>query len=193
MPTSLDGVTVRIDGKPAVLSYISPAELKVLAPEEVKLGTPLKLDVEAPSGKYEVTVQFRRLAPGLFMYEPQYRKYVSAQHSSGFTPAAKAGLVEGATPAKAGELIVVYGTGFGPGNPPAQPGRALPKPVPLAHSVKAWVGGKPAEVKWAGLSSVGLDQFNIVVPSGVEPGDARIELEVEGERTQNNAWLTVAK
>ena len=33
MPTSLDGVSVTIGGKPAYVSFISPGQLNVLAPD----------------------------------------------------------------------------------------------------------------------------------------------------------------
>src|SRR5262249_13805480 len=38
-PTSLDGVTVRISGRPAYISYISPTQINALVPADVSPGT----------------------------------------------------------------------------------------------------------------------------------------------------------
>jgi hypothetical protein len=38
LPTSLDGVSVTIDGVPAYVEYISPTQINVLAPDDAKVG-----------------------------------------------------------------------------------------------------------------------------------------------------------
>lgn len=69
------------------------------------------------------------------------------------------------SPAKPGDVLVLWGTGLGAysgdeTNPPAQ--------TDLPISVSVYVGNKPATVSYKGRSSSpGLDQINFTVPAGV--------------------------
>jgi uncharacterized protein (TIGR03437 family) len=70
--------------------------------------------------------------------------------------------------AKPGEVIVIYGIGFGPvpGNPPGQLAQAA-NGLTLPLAPKFYFGGTQAVVQYAGLvdQSVGLYQFNLFVPN----------------------------
>jgi len=85
-------------------------------------------------------------------------------------------LAKPGNPATAGDALVIYCSGLGAVNPPAQAG--VPAPVDqLSRTTKAvsvTIGGVPAQVLFAGLTptQTGLYQVNAIVPSGVPPGDA---------------------
>jgi uncharacterized protein (TIGR03437 family) len=93
-------------------------------------------------------------------------------------------------PAKAGNVILLYGTGFGPTNPTTDFGQIINGAPPTANTVTATIGGVPATVQFAGLVTSGEYQFNILVPS-VPSGDNLVVLKVSGVSTQANAYLFV--
>src|SRR5581483_9463802 len=84
------------------------------------------------------------------------------------------GLVQGLTSqrAKAGDTIAFYGVGFGPVTPTTPAGQIAQGSTTLVQPLTFTIGGAPANVVYQGLvsGSVGLYQFNVVVPS-VTPGD----------------------
>jgi uncharacterized protein (TIGR03437 family) len=111
--------------------------------------------------------------PGL--YAPAVYKIVGKQYLAAlfkdystyvFPPNSFSGLTS--RQAKPGEIIVVYGVGFGPvpGNPPGQIAQAA-NGLTLPVAPKFFFGGTPAQVQYAGLvaGTVGLYQFNLFVPS----------------------------
>jgi uncharacterized protein (TIGR03437 family) len=73
-------------------------------------------------------------------------------------------VLPGATPAVPGEVIVLYGTGFGPTNP-AVDGLVVSSPTNLAANPVITIGSAAAIVKFAGRSAAGLDQINVTVPA----------------------------
>lgn len=92
-------------------------------------------------------------------------------------------------PAALNSYIAIYVTGFGAYLPLSPDGLQR-----LANSVQAFVGGKPAQVQFAGhapLSTLGLQQINILIPADAPTGPAvPIQLEVDGVPTQ--AGVTIA-
>jgi uncharacterized protein (TIGR03437 family) len=105
----------------------------------------------------------------------------------------KAGLIAGATfvPAKPGETILLFGTGFGATKPPLPAGKLVTTAAPLANSLRLTVGGIAATVAFAVLSGSGLDQFNVTIPPGLADGDAGVSATVAGSTTQTNLFITV--
>jgi uncharacterized protein (TIGR03437 family) len=83
------------------------------------------------------------------------------------------------TPAKPGEIVVLYSTGFGPGNPPVPAGLVVAAPAGLANVVSILLNNLPTNVLFSGITGSGLDQFNIVVPA-VADGDATLTAQVGG-------------
>lgn len=171
LPTQLDGVSVTINGQPGYVYYISPAQINLLSPDRPTQG-PAAVEVNGPQGRSNtVTVQAQGLAPAFFMFDPEGRKYVAAVHADGVY-LAKSNLFAGldTRPAKPGDIVLLFGTGFGDTDPPAPPGELIGQPARLNLPVGIRIGGLPAAVAFAGLISPGLYQFNVTVPQ-VADGD----------------------
>jgi uncharacterized protein (TIGR03118 family) len=191
LPIALDGVTVTVDGRPAYLDYISPKQINFIAPPDTNWGqVPVVVynnEVASAAG----SVWLQPYAPGFFLNGV----YVTATHADGSLVGATTLDPGKSTPAKPGETIVLYGTGFGPTNPPMD-GRVLYEPVPAEKWPVVTIGGLPATVTWAGLSSAGTYQIDVTVPAipaGSTPTvDVPVSATVGGiYMTQSGVLLTV--
>jgi len=200
LPTQLDQVSVAIDGKPAYVYYISPTQINVLAPADTALG-PVPVQVTY-AGKSSNVLNGTEAAfsPSLFMFSPLSQKYVAAVRLDG-QYIGPANLYPGTTTptppwptvlAKAGETLLLFGTGFGPTNPTTDFSQTLSGAPPTANAVTATIGGVAATVLGSTgyLVYPGEYQFNIVVPS-VPSGDNLVVLKVNGVSSQANAYLAV--
>src|SRR5258708_36298712 len=65
LPTSLDGVSVHINGRPAALYFVGPQQLNAQVPDNPTLG-PVPVVVTTPYGTARTVAEVKELAPGLF-------------------------------------------------------------------------------------------------------------------------------
>jgi uncharacterized protein (TIGR03437 family) len=191
LPTSLDGVSVTIDGIPAYVEYISPTQINVLAPDDAATG-PVQVQVKAAGQQSNsFTTQKQPYAPSWFTFDNG--KYVAALHNSNYTYVGAPGLIGGVTttPAQPGEVVLLYGTGFGPTDPATPTGQLVVAAVPLpTNSVQITIGGVAANAIFAGLTESGLYQFDVTVPS-LPSGDAPVVAAIGGVQTQTGVSITV--
>ncbi len=153
-PTTLDGVSVTVNGQPAAVSYISPGQVNAQVPSTVLPGT---APVVVSSGGQRSTphqVTVNAIVPGVAAFAPE-------SYSS--SPLA---ITLPTDPVKAGDTVTFFGIGFGPVAPDIPSGRIARQAGTLAAPVEVAFDGVPAKVTYAGLSpgSVGLYQLNVVVP-----------------------------
>jgi uncharacterized protein (TIGR03437 family) len=192
LPTLLDGVSVTIDSRLAAVNYISPAQLNVQVPDDTATG-PVQVAVTTPQGTATATVPMQTVSPGLFMYPAANARYVAAQHAD-YSIVGPPGLYPGASsPAKPGEVIILYTTGFGPTTPPIPSGQVVTSAAQVVNlsAITATIGGQPAPVQWAGITMAGVWQLNVQVPAGAPTGDAAIVAQIGGKSTQGGAFVTV--
>jgi uncharacterized protein (TIGR03437 family) len=192
LPTLLDGVSVTIDGRLAAIHYISPLQLNVQVPDDTATG-PVPVVVTTPQGTATATVPMQTVSPGLFMYQAANARYVAAQHAD-YSIVGPPGLYPGASsPAKPGEVIILYATGFGPTTPPTPSGQVVTSAEPVANlaAISMTIGGQQAQVQWAGVTIAGVWQLNVQVPTGAASGDAAIMAQIGGKSTQGGAFVTV--
>ena len=83
-------------------------------------------------------------------------------------------LVTAQNPARPGDTIQIFATGLGETDPEVGSGEPAPPFSTVSNPVTVTIGGIEAAVAFQGLAPgfVGLYQVNVVVPSGVAPGDA---------------------
>jgi uncharacterized protein (TIGR03437 family) len=188
LPTVLQGVSVTVNGLPAYIDYISPTQINVLAPDDDTLG-PVPVQVTTAGGTSNtVTAQKNVVAPALLTFDGTHAAALHADYSLIGAPNLLPGAVT--TPAQPGEIILLYGLGFGPANPPQPSGQLVTTAAPLANTVQITIGGQSASVAYAGLTGSGLYQFNVTVPS-LADGDAAVVATIGGVATQTGVSITV--
>jgi uncharacterized protein (TIGR03437 family) len=167
--------------RPAYIYFISPGQLNVLAPE---LG-PGQVSVtvtNSGSTSAAVATTASLYGPAFFVWPPN--QPVATRQDFSFT--AKAGTFARATtvPAKPGEILILWATGFGPANPVAPPGVAVPsdKTCATATTPAVTINNTPAIVFGAALApgTAGLYQIAIQVPVSLADGDWPIQTSIGG-------------
>jgi uncharacterized protein (TIGR03437 family) len=182
LPKSLQGVSVTINGVDAYVEYTSATQINVLAPDDATAGPVQVVVTSAGQPSNSFSVQKQSFAPAFFMSGST--SYAAAQH-------ADYSLVDAAHPAQPGETIMIYGTGFGPTNPPVATGQLVAMAEPLANSVQISIGGINVNASFAGLIEAGLYQFNVAIPAGLANGDAGLTAVIGGTQTQTGISIPV--
>jgi uncharacterized protein (TIGR03437 family) len=196
LPTSLDGVSVTINDKAAAIAFISPTQINALAPDDTATGL-VPVQVKSPAGTSEnVLTLLQTAAPALFQLSGGTAQYVAGTHADGSYVAGPALLEKGisGTPAKPGETIVLFGTGFGATKPAISATAQVPAALPLERpeDLRVRIGGVDARIAFAGLISPGLYQLNVIVPQ-VDDGDVPVVAELRGLLTRPDILLTVRR
>jgi uncharacterized protein (TIGR03437 family) len=194
LPTALDGVNVTINGRASAVAFISPTQINVLAPDDTATGL-VAVQVNGPAGSSSgALVLEQTIAPAFFQFRANTTVYVAGTHADGSLIAGAALVQQGTlgSPAKPGETIVLYGTGFGATQPAISATALVPSALPLANpqDLRVRIGGLDCAIAFAGLISPGLYQFNVVVPQ-VADGDQTIVAELRGLLTRADLLLTV--
>ena len=177
-PTSLAGTTVTIGGQAAFIAYASPGQVNALVPSNVGTGQQQITVTTAIGTSNSYTVTVNPTAAG--MLAPAYLniggvQYVGALFPDYQTFVAPPGAISGyaSRRAKPGDVIVIYGIGFGPVTPNIPAGQIVPGNTALTLPFQIFFGSAQATLQYAGLapSLVGVYQFNVVVPN-IPPSDA---------------------
>jgi len=193
LPTSLDGVSVNVGSKPAFVYFISPGQINVQAPD-VGAG-PVPVTVTTPSGtSVAFTADVVAQAPAFFLW-PGNQAVATRQDAS---LAVKDGTFAGATTvaAKPGDVLILWGTGFGPTTPTVAAGIQVPgDKIYDASPVSVKLGTADAQFFGAALSPgfAGLYQVAIQVPATLADGDYALKATVSGASSPDGVTLSVKK
>jgi uncharacterized protein (TIGR03437 family) len=174
---TLAGVTVRVGNRLLPLYFASPTQINLQVPPDLALG-PQTLTVSS-QGMPDLNSDFVivRDAPGLFPMVVAGQAYALAVHEDGT-------LVTPNSPARKGELLTLYGTGFGPTDHPRVEGFAVPPAPPLLIvdpvSVLAGASVLKPEKAFAGPGRVGVDVVQFRLDGSVPSGTASLRVQING-------------
>jgi len=182
---TLAGVTVRIGTRLLPLFFASPTQINLQVPPDLAPGT--QTITVSSQGMPDVSSDFTiaQDAPGLFPMVIGSQSYALVLHEDG-------SLVTPDAPAKIGELLTVYGTGFGPTANPRPEGLAVPPspPFPVVDPVGVLAGDSviAPENVFAVPGSVAVDAVQFRLDSSV-PSGANANLHVKINGVDSNALL----
>lgn len=189
LPASLGGVTVTVNGKPAYVNYISTKQINVLTPVDTTTG-PVQVVVNNNGlASNSVSVTMQAFSPAFFLLKDG--KSAAALHAGGSLVGAATLYPGDSQPAQPGEIIALYGTGFGPTTPAITDGAIVAVPQTVATPPTVTIGGVTAQVVYAGHIACGLYQIDVVVPPSTADGDAPVVASVGGFTSASNAIVTV--
>ncbi len=199
-PNVLDGVSVRINGTLAPISYISPGQINVQAPDSVVPRALVTLEVvNGAATSNRVTLDGLTASPAL-LTTPLFliggKQYLTALHSDLKAYVGRPNLIGGEyfRPARPGDTLVLYAVGCGATNPPTPAGQTVSVGNPLAQELQVTFGGTPAISRgYLEPGSVGLCRFDVSVPDvrGDALGDISIDLSAGGIATGQRLFTNI--
>lgn len=196
-PTTLDDVRVTIGGQAAFVSYISPTQVNVQVPDNVTVGANIPVVVTYQGQeRLSASIGIKAVAAGLLApesFKAGDRQYVVAQHRDGSFVANSSIPNVAPAPATAGEVLTIYGVGFGSVTPGPVAGRLAQGLTSTVAPVQFFFGDREARVDYAGLvpGLVGLYQFNVIVPSGLGTQDVPLRVTSGGSNLSQTLYISV--
>jgi len=193
LPTSLDGVVVTFNDYPAYITYISPTQTNVVAPwnQNAACCTVVVTNNGATSSFF--SVQGSASGPAFFTWPGNQAVATRTDYSY----AVKAGTFAGITTvaAKPGDVLILWGTGFGPTTPPALDGAPISGNQLYSTSTlpTVTINNLPATVYGAALAPgyAGLCQVAIQVPATLADGDWPIQVGIDSAQSASGLILSV--
>jgi uncharacterized protein (TIGR03437 family) len=187
LPTALGGVSARINGKAAYVHYVSANQVNVLAPADTSTGQVTVTVTNAAGTSNTLTSTMQSISPGVAVAANYVRavRYPDGAIING-TGAAETGYTTAAAVGQ-GDIVALYGTGFGPTNSSLDTGAVFTGAYPTTNPVTVTIGGASAEVLWAGLVGAGLYQLNVRVPATLPDGDHDVVASVSGLSSQSTS------
>jgi uncharacterized protein (TIGR03437 family) len=196
LPTTLGGVSVLVDGKPAGLFFVSPTQINYLVPADAAAGTAQVTIVNGNVVKAQGTLSLPGVAPSLFTADASGQGLpaglllrVTANQQQSYEPLARFDpgqnkFVAVPIQQRAGDslFLVLFGTGFrGATDADGNSGNGT------AENVTATVNGVNAPVLFTGPAPgyEGLDQINVQIPAGAAAG-ASVSIVIKVHDGQGN-------
>lgn len=198
LPTTLGGVTVRLNGIAVPLFFASAAQINFQFPWELTGLTTASATVTARSLTSSAqTVRLAPAGPGIFSINSQGTGQGAIQIANTAIFAAPAGSIAGAQarPATRGEYLTIYCTGLGDVDRRPANGAASPA-SPVANTKtkpSVTIGGVSAPVSFSGLTPgyVALYQVNVQVPARAPSGGAVQVVVTSGGVASNTVTIAV--
>ena len=182
---SIGGVTVRIEGRLLPLLFVSPEQINAQLPSDLPEGS---YKVFVKSGyQPEIGAEMRvtRNAPGLFGKAIEGQQLAAAAHEDG-------SVVSVESPARRGETITLFGTGFGPYDKSYPDGFPVPASMQLSLTdpVEVLAGDLTLNPAWTGAAAgmIGTTATRLKIADDI-PGTQRLELHVRVKGKDSNKVL----
>lgn len=187
--TSLGGTRVLFNGFPAPIIYTSAGQISVVAPQTIAGLKTVQVVVEYQNIQ-TAGMQFpvATANPALFTLSATGKGDAAIIQQSG-------AIVSSANPAKAGDVLTLYGEGYGAATAAtaAADGAIIGSTLPVpASPVTLLLDGQPVSTLYAGGAPAlinGVLQVNFTVPAGTQPGAHQIQIQVAGQTSPAGVTL----
>jgi uncharacterized protein (TIGR03437 family) len=203
LPTNLAGVCVEFATVRAPIFALYPSQVNVQVPAVATGNAPVQVitgcDTPQAVASPPISVAAQATAPEFFYFTTvgSGANPIAAVNAVTGGYVGAPGLISGATftPAKPGDYLTLFATGFGATNPAFAPGVLPSGSAPVTAPVSITFGGvtlAQSDILYVGVSQfAGLYQVNIQVPAGVADGDQPLVITVGGVASPANAFIAV--
>jgi uncharacterized protein (TIGR03437 family) len=192
-PKELACLGLKVGGVSAPLTFASANQINAEAPASVPAG-PVKVEVVARAGSSERSIAEMSGVPA-GSYAPAFfldGRRIIAQHEDG-------ALVNEKRPARPGDIIHLFATGFGATEPGYRAGQIVTARAPLRDAVSVNIAGLAltgSEVLYAGLLPgwiSGVYEIVVRVPGTIPSGDLFVTAGIGGLFTPGEATILVQR
>jgi len=165
LPYQLGGASATVNGIPAPLYYVSPAQMDIQIPYEVPVG-PAILAVNNNGAVASYSIYIDQTDPGI-AYDPTAGMVASGSKN----------------PGKRGGVFDMYITGEGDVAPFVATGSGPVGPTPKSRlPISVTIAGIPAQIQFNGIPSwsAGVTQLDVLVPANAPTGPQPLVVTVGG-------------
>jgi uncharacterized protein (TIGR03437 family) len=189
-PQSLGCVAVTVNGQNAPLLYAQGDQINLQVPALAGVGPATVVVIANPGASNELRS------------DPLTLNTQQAYSPAFFTPDGRhiaAIYPNGASSAKPGDVVALFGTGMGQTDPAFSPGDIALDQAQITGPLSVSVGGVsiPLEdILYVGVapdSICGLQQVNVRLPSSLPNGDVAVVITVGGAQSQSGAMIAVSR
>ena len=187
LQTKLNGasVSVTVNGTTTnpLLYYVSSGQINAVLPSATPVGTGTITVTTSAGTSAAFSIQVVKSAFGLLT--TNYGSGPAQGYDANINPSNQYVLFGSSESANPGDILLLWGSGLGPVQGDATG-------VDITPHAQVYIGGIAANVQYAGRSGyTGLDQINVVVPSGLSGCYVSVAV-VTGSYVSNFATLPVA-
>jgi uncharacterized protein (TIGR03437 family) len=185
LPVNFKNVQVLVGGLSAPIYYISPTQLTIQVPSELTATNEYQALISV-NNAYSLPqpIDLVPVAPGVVAFPDGS---LVAQHSADFS------LVTAASPAKPGEVLIVYLVGLGATNVAVPSGNPAPtnQLISVSNPVIVTIDGETVQTPFVGLTPGGvrLYQINLVVPTDAKAGKLPVTITEAGIAANSTTLL----
>ena len=199
-PTTLEGTSVKVNGKDAYLWFVSPTQINLQAPDQLNTTGMASVVVTTPAGTTTSSVSLAAASPSFNLLDDRHVAAIILRLDGKGAFGAGTYDVVGPTgsalgyptvAAKTADTVVLYGVGFGTTTPVVPAGAPYSGAAPAKYLVTLTINGRNLTPTWAGMSGPGLFQFNLTIPPGLGVGDQPIQAVVNGVSTPSGVVLAL--
>jgi uncharacterized protein (TIGR03437 family) len=192
-PLSLGGTSVMVNNKPAYLSYASPTQVNIQAPDDTATGL-VNVTVTSGGATATSTVNLAQFGPSFSLLDGTHVAAIIIRSNGSGTYGGGSYDIVGPTgtslgyktvAAKAGDVVELFGVGFGPTNPAVPAGQPYSGAAPTTNPVQLQIHGTSVTPFFSGISGAGLFQINLTIPAGLGTGDQPLLATAGGVQTQS--------
>lgn len=198
-PISLGGTSVTINNKPAYLWYVSPSQINLQAPDDTATGS-VNVVVTTSAGSAPSMVTLGPFGPSFSLLDNKHVTGIILRSDGSGTYGGGTYDIVGPTgtslgyktvAAKAGDVLELFGVGFGPTSPVVLAGKAYTGAAATTNPVVLSINNVAVTPTFAGLTSAGLYQINLTIPAGLGSGDVALQATVGGVQTPSGVVLSI--
>jgi uncharacterized protein (TIGR03437 family) len=200
VPTEMACIAIEVDGQRSPLIFVSGGQINAQVPTLVREGSPAPVRVILNPGRPNeirstpAMVQVEPYSPALFTFNGRSVAGLNATANNQIL--ADPSVIAGGVSASPGDIVVLFGTGFGVTEPVYREGEFAA--APLRDPITVTIGGvtlSAADVLYAGTSSEapGFYQFNLRVPASATTGDLPVSIRIGSSTTQSGATIPVRR
>lgn len=171
LPQSLGNISVRVNDRILPLLFVSPSQINAILPSDLPDGDYVLRVTSATQPDLTGNFSIARDSPGILLrpIDGDSRPLALVTHTDGSA-------VTFTSPAAQGETVAIFGTGFGPYQPPVFDGFTVPDfSHPTADPVTVTVGSTQLQPVFAGAAPgfVGLTMTQVVITNDIQPASVQ--------------------
>jgi uncharacterized protein (TIGR03437 family) len=203
IPTSLAGACAVFGTQLAPILGVYPGQLNIQVPQLPPGPTPVQVITQCGTPQAQTsnaeTVTIQATAPEFFYYvhTASGQNPIAAINAVTHAAVGAPGLVSGGdfAPAQRGDLLTLFGTGFGATAPSYGPGELPTGAAQVTAPVSITFGGvqlAASDILYVGVTeNAGLYQVNLRVPNQVPDGDQSLVITIGGVASPSGGFVTI--